>query len=928
MLYSNILKLIRTGLNDMFNLKKILTLLILVSLMNVGQAQGNETEKAFILFEEKKYEQSFPIMLKLAKDGNPKAQGTIARMYGRGWGTEKNEKEAFYWASLGALKNDPASQNVIGVMYQHGVGSVKKDLNEAITWLEKAANQGYVLAISNLVTVYEEKKDIEKQIYWLTKKFEIGDKSAALAISNLYDENNQLPGYQEKSFEWAMKGALAGDAKSIEEIADAYRFSLKGQKENIDEAINWYKKTANNSAYSNVQLGLIYYELYEKNKTKQNKEKVEEYLTKAADLGDDRAKYLLTKSYLFGKDFTDINKIKGYKLLKELHDSRKNFYAFEIESKIYGEGLDRPRNKQKSILYALKGMKIEFDNKDDSLIKEFGLNTGNVVINNDFFVDINLPEIYDLAWNRFQMGYEGKYSEPYKKYRSSFSPTVIEQSEKIKFNELLDKTIKHLEERREKFGPIEADDLINEGWRQFLGTRGVVNEPLAQLLTEEGLRLSIRLGEKNFIDTAKNNLGAIFASAANKNIRNDRLANIHLFDGQDSKWGPDNLLWSHYEGKINLNEKNFENLKARYLKRNKKSHLSTELPQLPNDAKNDYKKLIEFYKSLYKSGNIDLAKQIAFTYETNASSKEDYAQAIEWMSLTDEKSREERLKKIYANNFEASMPNFNGTIYQLFEVDLVEFRGGLLTNLLSAISPNQYKPLPDKPNRKLSLHALIIGNADYKGKPLKNSLNDAQAIAQKFRKYGFSVTEANNLDRKKFRDILINFTESAKNSDVTVFYYAGHGMQLGGINYLLPTDIDFSKSESIVTYDGLSLNDIKNRNLPGSTRLIFLDACRNNPFDSKIRGDLSIGLAPVNVGTGTLISFATRDGSVALDSVGGKHSPYTESLIKNLDMNEDIELMLRSVGDEVMRLTKNKQEPWKYGALSGQKIIIPTLANK
>ncbi len=137
-------------------------------------------------------------------------------------------------------------------------------------------------------------------------------------------------------------------------------------------------------------------------------------------------------------------------------------------------------------------------------------------------------------------------------------------------------------------------------------------------------------------------------------------------------------------------------------------------------------------------------------------------------------------------------------------------------------------------------------------------------------------------------------------------------MQLGGINYLLPVDLDFSMPRSVVTFDGVSLNDVKNRSLNGATKIIFLDACRNNPFEQVTRGSKGRGLAPMNVGTGTLISFATKDGSVAFDGVGGKHSPYTDALLRHIDQEEDIELMLRAVGDEVMKMTNNMQEPWKY----------------
>jgi hypothetical protein len=514
----------------------------------------------------------------------------------------------------------------------------------------------------------------------------------------------------------------------------------------------------------------------------------------------------------------------------------------------------------------------------------------------------------------------------YQEFIKNYSKETVQESEKLKFSELLKSTLEFIETRRQNIGPIEADDLVSEGWSQFIGMRGNVNEPLAQILTEEGLRLAIRTGNKFVADVAKNNLGVILISAANKNIRNPRLAMVHLYDGMDSKWGPDNLLWDYYEGKINLSKSEFDNLSERFYKQHNKKHPTQDLPIIPNDGKENFRNLINFYLSLYSSGANELAEQIAYLYENNASSVKDYEEALRWFKVAKDEERASRIERIISNNYEKEMPNFTGTVLQLFEVDLVETRSGFLTSLMSAVSTNKNTQEVNRSKVKLNLHALVIGNASYKTKPLKNSINDAKALAKKLRSFGFNVTEAANLDRKKFRDHLIAFTEKAKDSDVTVFYFAGHGMQLGGLNYLLPIDTDFSMQESIVTYDGISLNDIRNRNLPGATKIIFLDACRTNPFHSITRGNRDEGLAPMNVSTGTIISFAARDGGVAYDIGSGENSPYTQSLLRHLDDNEDIEIMLRGVRDSVVKLTKNKQEPWKYGSLSGGKLIIPKLS--
>ncbi len=903
---------------------RILLLVIFLSGANsFAQGKNDELDAAFIAFDAKQYEKAFPIILKYAKEGNPKAQGTIARMHGNGWGTQKDPREAFYWASRGAQKNDPASQNVIGILNMRGDAGFKQNDSEAIIWFEKAAQQKYMLSLKNLMVIYKRTNNFEKQIYWGTRLFELGDSFAAVEVSLAYKNFKGEPNHLAKSFEWAMKGALAGNVESINLVGEAYRLGNLGQIKDEKEALRWFTKSAQKGSKSAYYLiGLIY---NNGDLSLIDEKKAIDALENSQKLGRDEATFILARQYLFGRNGSiKQNKLRGYKLLNELQKSNSSYLAYELESQIYAEGLDRPSNKQKSILLALKGLNVEWGTEHNWEKKLIGSWTGQAILGNNFLEEIGLPEIYEIAWFRI---YEGINSEGYQEFRTNYSPEILQKSESISFPELLKATLDFIENRRQDIGPIEADDLINEGWAQFTGKRGKVNEPLAQLLTEEGLRLAIRTKSKLYSDYAKNNLGVILNDAANLNVRNSRLAQIHLFDGQDSSFGPSNLLWDEYIGEISLTEKEKNVLKERYFKKNNNEHISFTLPKLPDDVKGSRTRIIEFLIQNYKVGNKELAKNIAFLYESNATTKQDYEKSLYWFKLAQDNERAERIQRIINGDYEKGMPNFTGTVNQLFEVDLVDTRGALLTSLSSAFTPLRNTPLNlEKSKRKLNLHAIVIGNAAYKVKPLKNSANDAKAIANKFRSFGFEVTEVIDADRRKFRETLVNFSERSKNSDVTVFYYAGHGMQLGGINYLLPTDIDFSMPESVVTYDGLSLNDIKNRSLPGSTKLIFLDACRNNPFESTVRGNQSGGLAPVNVGTGTLISFATRDGSVALDSVGGQHSPYTQALLKYLDTNDDVELMLRTVGDEVLRLTKNRQEPWKYGALSGQKVILPMLA--
>lgn len=861
-------------------------LLVLVA-VTLSPVLADESDRAYRLFNSEKYDEAFPLLLELAKDGNPRAQGTLSRMYINGWGTSKSNREAYYWASRGIEKDDPASQHVMGYINWLGLADFKKDVDEAIRWFQRSAEAGYEHSFRYLALVYE--------------------------------EASHLAGHEQKALDWHMKSALSGNATSMEALGEIYAFGLLRQKEDEHKALAWLEKgAALGSVDAHYLAGLIY--TAAKEKGLRNPAKATFHLEAARTMGSDLAAYALANAYLFGDTLIKQDKDRGYSILKELHKTEYSYLAYELESQIYGTGLDRPVNTQKAVLTALNAIRQELP-KGGENTKRFGTIAGERIFG------IELPAYLWLAWFRLYIGVEDAEGK-YKNYRSRLDPTIVKRSETLELPELVEKTIEYLEQRRTNIGPIEASDLVNEGWGQFIGRRGKVNEPLAQLLTEEGLRVAIRTKNKLAEDVARNNLGVIFIASANQKIRNARLAHVHLYDGRGSEWGASNLLWKYYTGDISLSDTELDELRARHKKEQGVPHRTESLPHIPAAYLTSPKKVVDFLISIYKDGDTDLAQEIGYSLENTAVSKADYERAIYWHKLgKTEESRIRRLEKIMSGDYVADVPNFTGTVNQLFEVDLVETRGGLLTNLTSAFSPPRKDVSAlDKSKRKLNLHALVIGNSTYKNKELENSANDAKAIARKLREFGFTVKEAYDLDRRSFRDTLITFSQQAKDSDVTIFFYAGHGMQLGGVNYLLPTDIDFKKPEAIVTYDGISLNDLKSRSLPGSTRLIFLDACRNNPFDLVTRGGQGRGLAPINVGTGTLISFATRDGSVAFDGVGGVNSPYTQALLKHIDSKEDVELMLRAVGDEVMRLTKNTQQPWKYGALSGQKVVIPTLS--
>ena len=214
--------------------------------------------------------------------------------------------------------------------------------------------------------------------------------------------------------------------------------------------------------------------------------------------------------------------------------------------------------------------------------------------------------------------------------------------------------------------------------------------------------------------------------------------------------------------------------------------------------------------------------------------------------------------------------------------------------------------------------ALVIGNSSYRSAPLANPVNDARAISAKLRKLGFQVIERENLRQKQVGAVLREFRSKLKPGGVALFFYAGHGLQVKGVNYLPVVDADIASEEDVPT-QSLDANKVLELMDEAKTRLnlVFMDACRNNPYARSFRSAAD-GLAKVNAPSGTIISFATRPGSVAADAGTGRNGLYTEHLLAAMDLPDTaIEQALKRVVSGVKRASKGRQEPWMEGSIEG-----------
>ena len=257
----------------------------------------------------------------------------------------------------------------------------------------------------------------------------------------------------------------------------------------------------------------------------------------------------------------------------------------------------------------------------------------------------------------------------------------------------------------------------------------------------------------------------------------------------------------------------------------------------------------------------------------------------------------------------------------------VSFFIGLLT--FGSFNPSSYAEAGGK-------IALIVGNGAYRNAPaLENPTRDARDMAASFKRLGFKVHLFENLNRLQMQKVLRDVVAEMAGARVGAFFFAGHAVQIRGRNYLLPVDSPELSIDYLDRLKALRLDIIiRLFEENTATRLLFVDACRDNPLGRSLKqragarsAKSAKGLAMIGdneISTGTLISFATAPGKVASDGVGGRNSPYTAALkTAILTPNKDLGLILRSVRSSVRRATLNEQVPWYNVGLEGSIVLNP-----
>jgi hypothetical protein len=232
--------------------------------------------------------------------------------------------------------------------------------------------------------------------------------------------------------------------------------------------------------------------------------------------------------------------------------------------------------------------------------------------------------------------------------------------------------------------------------------------------------------------------------------------------------------------------------------------------------------------------------------------------------------------------------------------------------------------------------ALVIGNGAYRhANPLPNPPNDAADIAAALRAIGFDVVEGRDLDKRAMEAKIIEFGRKLDGANIAAFFYAGHGLQVGGKNYLVPVDAKVERAaelgfETVEVSQVLAQMEADKR-----VNLVFLDACRDNPLARSLARSLAAGsrstgvgqgLASIQSAVGTMIAYATQPDNVALDGAG-RNSPFTAALLRHIATpGLEVSSLMKRVRADVVQTTNQKQVPWDHSSLMGDVVLVPGAA--
>lgn len=246
----------------------------------------------------------------------------------------------------------------------------------------------------------------------------------------------------------------------------------------------------------------------------------------------------------------------------------------------------------------------------------------------------------------------------------------------------------------------------------------------------------------------------------------------------------------------------------------------------------------------------------------------------------------------------------------------------LLLSINSGYADTRNLGILPKQGGEQKRHALVIGNAAYQGVPtLKNPVNDAKSMAEVLNKVGFKVIEVTNAGQKEMNRAITAFGNSITDNDTALFFYAGHGLQVKGENFIVPVDAQID-NENSVGPETVSMNNVMSQLDRANVSIVILDACRNNPYERGSRKIGGGGLAQMDAPKGSFIAYSTAPGKTASDG-NGKNGLFTQELLKQIGQpGLTLEQVLKRVRSNVSEISHDEQMPWDSSSLTGEVYFV------
>lgn len=852
----------------------LFTLFFLAIIICYAQSTDEEKyEQANNYYEAKEYEKAFPILRELADKNHAKALNLLGVFYNYGYIVPKNMQKAVELYQKSANLGWRGAQRNIGICYERGEG-VLKDVEKAYLWYEKAFRQ-YM--------------DFAKK----------GDAYAQLEVGIIYFEGRIRSGKDySKALPWFEKSANQGNAIAANYLGIMYQYSY-GVEKDINKAYDFYSKAAENgNPFAMSNLGWLYLndEYQEKHPSTDPLYyygQAEIWYKKSAQKNCSEGYYGLASLYL---DYPDDNVIERLE---------KSLPYFE-KAAMLNHGLAQIAVGYSDMRNLDYHSALEWFNraKRNGCKGNLGLLTDTWITVCNFF--IKNPQ-YSFYWD-FDC--------------CSYSHQIYEEKDCIYVGALLNN----------KFGFLSLSKTGNVlGQTQFIyESFDDSGEPVSPGYDEESKLFHVFYnGNEITLDSASiiqesNNLNKdlpsikwleFVATTTNKECP------IKL--GVESKSKIENVTISvngiQDRGIKTLNNSDYDLTINRTLTLNEGTNVIKVSVRNAAGTTQEEKTIV------YRPQGRELPTIEWLDFAATAIKKEYQMKLgikskskVEEVNVTVNGAQSRGIKPVPADGYDLTVDRILALSEGVNRIVVSVRNGDGISTSEKVITYQGINPTPIFNDKRI---AFVVGNSHYSNSEmnLTNPENDAKDVAEKLKGLGFEVILKLDATLETMDKELSSFKDKAKDYDVAMFYYAGHGIQNKGVNYIIPTNIQ-NLAEDNLKYKCVNMERVLDvmEDSQCKLKIVILDACRNDPVSRKWhRSAGTRGLSIMNAPIGTIISFSTSPGSTALDGTG-RNSPYTQAFLNTLDMpNLDVFHFFQKVGASVLDMTQKAQNPWLSVSFTG-----------